>query len=112
MRGFFPAIAGSLVSGAGFAEALRLIQGQLSLSQNQPSGIDLTGHAELELADGRWVRMTASATSDGGSIMLLSDFTMVKEREESLRSATRAAGAANAAKTRPLANMSHELARR
>ena len=107
LRGFFPAIAGSLVSGASFAEALRLIQGQLSSNQNQPA--DLAGHAELELADGRWVRMTASATSDGGSIVLLSDFTLVKTREESLRAATRAAEAANAAKTRFLANMSHEL---
>ena len=110
LRDFFPAIAGSLVSGGGFAEALRLIQSQLAITPSQPGGADLTGpQAELELADGRWVRITASATSDGGSIMLLSDFTLVKEREESLRRATRAAEAANAAKTRFLANMSHEL---
>ena len=109
LREFFPAISSALVSGAGFAEALRLIQSQLAVSPGQPNGADLTGHAELELADGRWVRITASATSDGGSIMLLSDFTLVKEREESLRRATRAAEAANAAKTRFLANMSHEL---
>ncbi|HWC62892.1 MAG TPA: HAMP domain-containing protein, partial [Rhizomicrobium sp.] len=109
LRGFFPAIAASLVSGTMFSDALRLIQSQLKVSPAQPSGADLTGHAELELADGRWVRLTASATSDGGSIVLLSDFTLVKEREESLRRATRAAEAANAAKTRFLANMSHEL---
>ena len=41
-----------------------------------------SGHAELELADGRWVRMTASATSEGGSILFFSDFTAIKEREE------------------------------
>ena len=109
LRSFFPAIAGSLVSGAVFSDALRLIQSQLAVSPGQPGNADLTGHAELELTDGRWVRLTASATSDGGSIMLLSDFTLVKEREESLRRATRAAEAANAAKTRFLANMSHEL---
>ncbi|HVZ28337.1 MAG TPA: ATP-binding protein [Rhizomicrobium sp.] len=109
LRDFFPAIAGSLVSGAPFADALRLIQTQLAVTPSQPGGADLTGHAELELANGHWVRITASATSDGGSIMLLSDFTLVKEREESLRRATRAAEAANAAKTRFLANMSHEL---
>jgi signal transduction histidine kinase/HAMP domain-containing protein len=109
LRDFFPAIAGSLVSGAPFADALRLIQTQLAVAPGQPGGADLTGHAELELANGRWVRLTASATSDGGSIMLLSDFTLVKEREESLRRATRAAEAANAAKTRFLANMNHEL---
>jgi signal transduction histidine kinase/HAMP domain-containing protein len=109
LRQFFPAIADSLVSGADFSAALHLIQSQLAVTASQPGGADLTGHAELELADGRWVRITASATSDGGSIMLLSDFTLVKEREESLRRATRAAEAANAAKTRFLANMSHEL---
>ena len=109
LRDFFPAIAASLVSGESFNEALRLIQTKLAVTPNQPGGADLTGHAELELANGRWVRITASATSDGGSIMLLSDFTLVKEREESLRRATRAAEAANAAKTRFLANMSHEL---
>ncbi len=106
LRSFFPAIAGALVPGAAFTDALRLIQGQLS---SQSGAADISGHAELELADGRWVRMTASATSEGGSIVLLSDFTLVKEREESLRRATRAAEAANAAKTRFLANMSHEL---
>jgi signal transduction histidine kinase/HAMP domain-containing protein len=109
LRGFFPAIAGSLVSGTAFADALGLIQSQLAGSPGPSGSADLSAHAELELADGRWVRLTASATSDGGSIMLLSDFTLVKEREESLRRATRAAEAANAAKTRFLANMSHEL---
>ena len=43
-----------------------------------------SGHAELELADGRWVRMTANATSEGGSIIFFSDFTAIKEREENL----------------------------
>jgi signal transduction histidine kinase len=63
----------------------------------------------LELADGRWLRMTGSATSEGGSIFFLSDFTVIKEREESMRRAKAEAEAANASKTRFLANMSHEL---
>jgi signal transduction histidine kinase/HAMP domain-containing protein len=107
LREFFPGIAASLTSGTTFREALALIQTQLAPGKHD--GIDATGHAELELADGRWIRMTASATSDGGSIIFLSDFTMIKDREESLRRATREAEAANAAKTRFLANMSHEL---
>jgi signal transduction histidine kinase len=53
--------------------------------------------------------MTGSATSEGGSIIFLSDFTAIKEREEHLRRAKREAEAANASKTRFLANMSHEL---
>jgi signal transduction histidine kinase/HAMP domain-containing protein len=107
LRDFFPKIAGSLVSGTDFNAALALMQTQLA--PRAEKGADTTGHTELELADGRWIRMTASATSEGGSIIFLSDFTIIKDREESLRRATREAEAANAAKTRFLANMSHEL---
>ena len=107
LREFFPNIPASLVGGSTFGDILAQIQSQLA--PGAQGGIDVTGHAELELADGRWIRMTASATSEGGSIIFLSDFTMIKDREESLRRATREAEAANAAKTRFLANMSHEL---
>ncbi|HEY0265293.1 MAG TPA: ATP-binding protein [Rhizomicrobium sp.] len=109
LRGFFPAIAHRLVPGMGFDAALALIQGQLAPTQAPSEDIQTSGHAELELADGRWLRMTGSATSEGGSIIFLSDFTAIKEREESLRRAKREAEAANASKTRFLANMSHEL---
>ena len=107
LREFFPAIADRLVSGTAFSEVLRLLQQQLSAREIGP--INASGHAELELADGRWVRMTANATSEGGSIIFFSDFTAIKEREENLRKAKQEAEAANAAKTRFLANMSHEL---
>jgi signal transduction histidine kinase/HAMP domain-containing protein len=109
LRGFFPNIASSLVPGTQFDTALELIQGQLAPTQSPSEDINTSGHAELELADGRWLRMTGSATSEGGSIIFLSDFTAIKEREESLRRAKREAEAANASKTRFLANMSHEL---
>ncbi|HET7084237.1 MAG TPA: ATP-binding protein [Rhizomicrobium sp.] len=109
LRGFFPAIARDLMPGLKFDRALELIQGQLRPTQAPSLDIDVSGHAELELADGRWLRMTGSATSEGGSIIFLSDFTAIKEREESLRRAKGEAEAANASKTRFLANMSHEL---
>jgi signal transduction histidine kinase/HAMP domain-containing protein len=109
LRGFFPAIAYQLMPGTQFDTALELIQGQLAPTQAPSEDITTSGHAELELADGRWLRMTGSATSEGGSIIFLSDFTVIKEREESLRRAKREAEAANASKTRFLANMSHEL---
>ena len=109
LREFFPAIAERLTPDTPFDTALGLIQSQLSPTQAGSGQIDISGHAELELADGRWLRMTGSTTSEGGSIFLLSDFTAVKEREESLRRAKREAEAANASKTRFLANMSHEL---
>lgn len=104
---FFPAIAGRLASGTDFGQALRLIETQLVPGSAQAA--NPSDHTELELADGRWVRMTASATSEGGSIVFFSDFTAIKEREENLRKAKMEAEAANAAKTRFLANMSHEL---
>jgi signal transduction histidine kinase len=109
LRGFFPKIAYQLMPGTRFDKALELIQGQLAPTQAPSEHIAVSGHAELELADGRWLRMTGSATSEGGTIIFLSDFTAIKEREESLRRATREAEAANASKTRFLANMSHEL---
>jgi signal transduction histidine kinase len=109
LRGFFPDIAHRLVPGTQFDAALALIQSQLAPTQGASEDIATSGHAELELADGRWLRMTGSATSEGGSILFLSDFTAIKEREESLRRAKREAEAANASKSRFLANMSHEL---
>jgi signal transduction histidine kinase/HAMP domain-containing protein len=109
LRGFFPAIAYKLMPGTQFETALALIQSQLAPTQGGSEDITTSGHAELELADGRWLRMTGSATSEGGSIFFLSDFTAIKEREESLRRAKREAEAANASKSRFLANMSHEL---
>jgi len=104
---FFPAIAGRLASGTNFSQALRLIETQLVPGSEQAA--DPFDQRELELANGRWVRMTASPTSEGGSIVFFSDFTAIKEREENLRKAKMEAEAANAAKTRFLANMSHEL---
>jgi len=109
LRGFFPAIAFQLMPGTRFDTALELIQSQLKPTQAPSEDITTSGHAELELADGRWLRMTGSATSEGGSIFFLSDFTVIKEREESMRRAKAEAETANASKTRFLANMSHEL---
>ena len=108
LKDFFPAIANDIVPGRDFDEVLGIMQTQLALPDSD-GVIDSSGHIELELADGRWLRMTASNTSEGGSIIFLSDFTLIKEREESLRRAKREAEAANASKTRFLANMSHEL---
>jgi two-component system cell cycle sensor histidine kinase PleC len=109
LREFFPAIADTLLPGRRFDETLAHMLSQLAPDFAVPDRADLSGHAEWALSDGRWVRLTASPTSEGGRIMLLSDFTPVKEREESLHRAIRVAEAANAAKTRFLANMSHEL---
>jgi signal transduction histidine kinase/HAMP domain-containing protein len=107
LREFFPAIAADLFDDGRFVEALSLIHAQQIGAR--PESDNAGGRAEWELADGRWVRVTANPTSEGGKIILLSDFTLVKERENSLHLAIREAQAANAAKTRFVANMSHEL---
>jgi signal transduction histidine kinase/HAMP domain-containing protein len=107
LRKFLPDLADLLVPGTRFETALAAIQTQLAAGSLRDG--DMTGHAELQLASGRWLRLTGNATSEGGTIIFFSDFTVIKEREESLRSAKQEAEAANAAKTRFLANMSHEL---
>jgi signal transduction histidine kinase/HAMP domain-containing protein len=107
LRRFFPELSELLVPGTPFEQALAAIQTQLAPGPLE--GIDISGHAELQLASGLWLRLTGTATSEGGTIFFFSDFTAIKEREESLRKAMQQAEAANAAKTRFLANMSHEL---
>jgi signal transduction histidine kinase len=64
---------------------------------------------EAELTDGRWVRLKRSTASDGGMIFIVSDISLMKERESVLRDAAQRALAANRAKTEFLATMSHEL---
>jgi len=58
-----------LMPGQAFDVALAEIQTQLAPTQKQSEDVDTSGHAELELADGRWLRMTVSRTSEGGSII-------------------------------------------
>src|SRR5204863_6443742 len=42
---------------------------------------------EVRLPDGRWVRMSQSPTRDGGSIVVCSDITVLKQQEETLKGA-------------------------
>ena len=65
--------------------------------------------SELQLADGRWLRLSRSDTDDGGFVLIASDITLLMEREGVLRAAKEEADRANRAKTDFLTNMSHEL---
>ena len=68
-----------------------------------------TPTGEIRLFDSRWLRLSRSATNDGGFAIIASDITLLKERETVLREAKEQAESASRSKSEFLANMSHEL---
>jgi PAS domain S-box-containing protein len=71
---------------------------------------------DMRVFDGRWFQVSNHPTADGGFAITCTDITALKEREESLRKASRlaisakeTAEGANRSKSDFLANMSHEL---
>lgn len=64
---------------------------------------------ELRFEDGRWLRINASDTQEGGRLLIWTDISEVKDRSEKLRVALVKARAADQAKSKFLAAMSHEL---
>jgi signal transduction histidine kinase/HAMP domain-containing protein len=86
----------------------------LGLSVGAPLPVDVekalaVPGGELGLPDGRWLGVSRSATSDGGFVVIVSDISVLKEREIMLQKAKDQAEAANRAKTEFLGNMGHEL---
>jgi len=109
----------------------------LSIKADHPSTDLGAGMREVEMHDGRWLRLAERYTSDGGTVVTATDLTLIKRQEaetqraaDSLRLmvdqlessqdklsllarkyeiAMTRAEAANQAKSEFLANMSHEL---
>ncbi len=77
--------------------------------QGAVAGDGAAAVTEQNLNDGRWLRVSRSPTRDGGSVLIWTDITEIKQREVSLREAKEEAEAANASKTKFLTGMSHEL---
>ena len=71
--------------------------------------VNPSGSFDMELGDGRWIRIAERRTRDGGIVGTMTEITEEKRRERELRRARDAAELANRSKSEFLANMSHEL---
>ncbi|HEY1795706.1 MAG TPA: ATP-binding protein [Stellaceae bacterium] len=109
---FFPSLGPAIAPGMALASVFARI-GELVIESDADGPLSATGllseGSQFRLRDGRWVRVSRSPTRDGGFILLISDFSEIKERELGLNEARQLAESANAAKTAFLANISHEL---
>jgi signal transduction histidine kinase/CheY-like chemotaxis protein/HAMP domain-containing protein len=78
-----------------------------SRSARAGSGADVANVRRLP--DGRWVNIDKRRTTDGGTVVVYSDISELKTREEQLTDAKEQAETANEAKSTFLATMSHEI---
>jgi signal transduction histidine kinase/HAMP domain-containing protein len=92
---FFPDLADHFATG-------KFLPEKLEAALATPTG-------EIRLFDSRWLRLSRSATTDGGFVIIASDITLLKERETVLHEAKEQAESASRSKSEFLANMSHEL---
>ncbi|MBV8888334.1 MAG: PAS-domain containing protein [Alphaproteobacteria bacterium] len=119
-RSMFPASAELLEPGIAFADFIRATaeRGGIMLGDDTAESwcarqreLRRTGTAsfELQLGDGRWVKVGDRVAGDGSTVGILTDITELKRREEALSSAKEFAEIANRSKSEFLANISHEL---
>jgi PAS domain S-box-containing protein len=64
---------------------------------------------EMQLGDGRWMKVSDRRTADGLTVGIRTDITEMKRREEALLAAKETAEIASRSKSEFLANISHEL---
>jgi len=118
VKEFFPSARESLREGSDFITAMAGIEGELVRLELRSKPLahalraddaSVSANIERQLKDGRWLRLSGSRTTEDGLMVLISDFSQIKQREEDYKSAKIEAEEANVAKSRFLANMSHEL---
>ena len=114
----FPQIAHHFVPGSSFREALAEARrrglyeyGSYDESdQLERPATEASPPRAIRVADGRWLKVNRSAARSGsGSVVIWSDITELKLREEHLQAAKEEAEKASEAKTKFLATISHEL---
>lgn len=68
-----------------------------------------TGSKLVQLKNDRWINATERRTEDGGTVMVVTDFTALKRHERELDELVERLRSASAAKSSFIANVSHEL---
>ncbi|MGF1545036.1 MAG: ATP-binding protein [Parvularculaceae bacterium] len=111
MTTYFPVLTDRPAAGSDFAAPLGRIVASLTNDEaHDPKVVmGLSDTDEFRLDDGRWLRVARAETRQSEAIVIWTDITALKEREDRLRIATAQAEAARAAKSRFLTSVTHEL---
>ena len=117
---FYPKIAHKIQPGVSFETLVNelVATNQVQIDGNNKEWLEKRLHhhkensksnCEILLSDDRWLRVSESATQDGGIVQIETDITKSKHLEQSLRESKEISDKANQAKSVFLSNMSHEL---